>query len=157
MDGFFGGMFDVNGDGALNASERMMDLALTYHAAEECGSDAERLAQAGIDAYEFDLADPAARRKLLKDAGLDPRDFDLTDGGLYDDPDDGPGDEFDVDWEDKFDEEWEREHGDEWGRDSDDDEFDDDSEEDEPDPFEEGEIDYPSTSYLDLTLDDPAY
>ena len=35
MDGLFGNLFDINGDGELSTGERMMDFALFHHMVTE--------------------------------------------------------------------------------------------------------------------------
>ena len=78
MDGLFGSLFDINGDGELSAGERMMDFALFHHMATE-GDDelAEKLENAGIDSLDFELMDDNERLDALRDAGLDPDDLDF--------------------------------------------------------------------------------
>lgn len=49
MDGLFGNLFDINGDGELSAGERMMDFALFHHMATGGDEAAEKLSEAGID------------------------------------------------------------------------------------------------------------
>ncbi len=79
MEGFFGSMFDFNGDGKLSAPERMMDFGLLHYVATDDEDDERRAAleDAGIDPDDFDLMDDDERRDALEDAGLDPDDYGL--------------------------------------------------------------------------------
>lgn len=75
MGGFFGNLFDLNGDGELSAGERAMDFALFHHMAS--GDETEReLSDAGLDPCDLDLMDAGERRDALEDAGFDAWDFD---------------------------------------------------------------------------------
>ena len=77
MDGLFGNLFDINGDGELSAGERMMDFALFHHMATEGDEAAEKLSEAGIDPLDFEFMDDDERRDALEDAGLDLDDLDF--------------------------------------------------------------------------------
>ena len=77
MDGLFGNLFDINGDGELSAGERMMDYALFHQMATEGVEAAEKLSEAGIDPFDFELMNDDERRDALEDAGLDPDDLDF--------------------------------------------------------------------------------
>lgn len=87
-DGLFGGMFDFNNDGELDAVERatefgaFMDLAGEDEDDDSSDSDIaddpeDILQNAGIDTYDFDFMDYDEKLEALEDAGLDPDDFDL--------------------------------------------------------------------------------
>ena len=87
-DGLFGGMFDFNNDGELDAVERatefgaFMDLVGEDEDDDSSDSDIaddpENILQnAGIDTYDFDFMDYDEKLEALEDAGLDPDDFDL--------------------------------------------------------------------------------
>lgn len=84
MDDFlgFGGLFDVDGDGSLDADETafglmMMDDVLTDEDAEE--EDSELELATGYSRDELELMDAEERAEILEDAGyeLDDFDFDL--------------------------------------------------------------------------------
>lgn len=77
MDGLFGSLFDINGDGELNAGERMLDFALFHHMAIDGDEAAEKLSEAGIDPRVLELMDDDERLDALEDAGLDPDDLDF--------------------------------------------------------------------------------
>ena len=87
-DGLFGGMFDFNNDGELDAVERatefgaFMDLVGVDEdddsSASDIADDPEDILQnAGIDTFDFDFMDYDEKLEALEDAGLDPDDFDL--------------------------------------------------------------------------------
>lgn len=87
-DGLFGGMFDFNNDGELDAVERaaefgaFMDLVSEDEDDDSSDSDIaddpENILQnAGIDTFDFDFMDYDEKLEALEDAGLDPDDFDL--------------------------------------------------------------------------------
>lgn len=77
MDGLFGNLFDIDGDGELSAGEHMMDFALFHHMANECDDElAEKLENAGIDPLDVELMDDDERRDALEDAGIDSDDLD---------------------------------------------------------------------------------
>ena len=87
-DGLFGGMFDFNNDGELDAVERatefgaFMDLVGEDEDDDSSDSDIaddpENILQnAGIDTFDFDFMDYDEKLEALEDAGLDPDDFDL--------------------------------------------------------------------------------
>ena len=87
-DGLFGGMFDFNNDGELDAVERatefgaFMDLGGEDEDDDSSDSDIaddpeDILQNAGIDTFDFDFMDYDEKLEALEDAGLDPDDFDL--------------------------------------------------------------------------------
>lgn len=87
-DGLFGGMFDFNNDGELDAVERaaefgaFMDLVSEDEDDDSSDSDIaddpENILQnAGIDTFDFDFMDYDEKLEALEDAGLDPDDFEL--------------------------------------------------------------------------------
>lgn len=87
-DGLFGGMFDFNNDGELDAVERatefgaFMDLVGEDEDDDSSDSDIadapeDILQNAGIDTFDFDFMDYDEKLEALEDAGLDPDDFDL--------------------------------------------------------------------------------
>ena len=82
MDDFlgFGGLFDVDGDGSLDAGEAalglmMMDDALTDEDAEE--EDSELELATGYSRDDLELMDAEERAEILEDAGYEPDDFDF--------------------------------------------------------------------------------
>lgn len=82
MDDFlgFGGLFDVDGDGSLDADETafglmMMDDVLTDEDAEE--EDSELELATGYSRDDLELMDAEERAEILEDAGYEPDDFDF--------------------------------------------------------------------------------
>ena len=82
MDDFlgFGGLFDVDGDGSLDADETafglmMMDDVLTDEDAEE--EDSELELATGYSRDDLELMDSEERAEILEDAGFEPADFDF--------------------------------------------------------------------------------
>ncbi|MDY6286090.1 MAG: hypothetical protein SPL65_02000 [Lachnospiraceae bacterium] len=82
MDEFlgFGGLFDVDGDGSLDAGEAalglmMMDDTLTDEGAE--AEDSELELMTGYSRDDLELMDSEERAEILEDAGYEPDDFDF--------------------------------------------------------------------------------
>ena len=98
--GFFGDLFDLNGDGKLDWMEQAMDEHAFYMMMEEQkkaeqestmtnyftssfeDEEAEEefmdeLEMNGIDSIEFEFMDEDERREVLEEAGLDPDDYDF--------------------------------------------------------------------------------
>lgn len=82
MDEFlgFGGLFDVDGDGSLDADETafglmMMDDVLTDEDAEE--EDSELELATGYSRDDLELMDAEERAEILEEAGYEPDDFDF--------------------------------------------------------------------------------
>ena len=82
MDEFlgFGGLFDVDGDGNLDAGETafglmMMDDVLTDEGAE--AEDSELELMTGYSRDDLELMDSEERAEILEEAGFDPDDFDF--------------------------------------------------------------------------------
>ena len=82
MDDFlgFGRLFDVDGDGSLDAGEAalglmMMDDELTDEGAEE--EDSELELATGYSRDDLELMDAEERAEILEDAGYEPDDFDF--------------------------------------------------------------------------------
>lgn len=75
--GLFGGLFDFNHDGELDAFEREMEFQfiskMTRGENEEKVSELE---EAGFDADELEFMDEDERREALEDAGLYPENYD---------------------------------------------------------------------------------
>lgn len=76
--GLFGNLFDLNGDGKLDAMEQGIELGAfsAIMDAEEAGEVQEELEEAGLDLDDLALMDEDERRETLEEAGLDPDDFD---------------------------------------------------------------------------------
>ena len=82
MDEFlgFGGLFDVDGDGSLDAGETafslmMMDEELTDEGAEDEDSELELVT--GYSRDDLELMDAEERAEILESAGYEPDDFDF--------------------------------------------------------------------------------
>ena len=82
MDDFlgFGGLFDVDGDGSLDADETafglmMMDDVLTDEGIE--AEDSELELATGYSRDDLELMDAEERAEILEDAGYEPDDFDF--------------------------------------------------------------------------------
>ena len=79
--GFFGKIFDFDGDGKLNSLERAMDfMAFNEMTKEEDDSyeeENDELEMAGLDYDELTFMDEDERREALEDAGLDLEDYDF--------------------------------------------------------------------------------
>jgi hypothetical protein len=96
--GIFGDLFDLNGDGKMDAGE----MALEFMVIDEItkgeddvdedtpfdtgccdfyGDDDDELTialeAAGLDKYALELMDEEERAEILKDHGLDPNDYDV--------------------------------------------------------------------------------
>lgn len=76
--GLFGGMFDFNHDGKMNAFERAAEFQFFNDVvmADEDSTTDDVLAEAGLDRDELSWMDEDERREALEEAGLDPTDFD---------------------------------------------------------------------------------
>ncbi len=76
--GLFGGMFDFNHDGKMNAFERAAEFQFFNDVvmADEDSTTDDVLAEAGLDRDELSWMDEDERREALEEAGLDPMDFD---------------------------------------------------------------------------------
>ena len=82
MDDFlgFGALFDMDGDGALDAGETafglmMMDDVLTDEGAE--AEDSELELMTGYSRDDLELMDSEERAEILEEAGYEPDDFDF--------------------------------------------------------------------------------
>lgn len=75
MDSIFGGLFDFDGDGKMNAFERTEEFAFI----NEITKDDQRteFEMSRLDADELEFMDADERREALEDAGLDPNDYDF--------------------------------------------------------------------------------
>lgn len=76
--GIFGGLFDFNRDGELDAFEREMEFQFLSEMTRGGGEEElSELEEAGFDADELEFMDEDERREALEDAGLDPDDYDF--------------------------------------------------------------------------------
>lgn len=81
-NGFFGGLFDFDGDGELDAIERTHDfmafneLMIGAEKAEK-EDDVNELEAAGLDYDELWYMDDYERREKIEEAGLNPDDYDF--------------------------------------------------------------------------------
>lgn len=72
FDGFFGGLFDFDGNGNLDAFEQTVDAMAFADLMEK-----EELSDVGLDVSELEYMSDYERREAIEDAGLDPDDFDF--------------------------------------------------------------------------------
>ncbi len=72
FDGFFGGLFDFDGNGNLDAFEQAVDAMAFADLMEK-----EELSDVGLDVSELEYMSDYERREAIEDAGLDPDDFDF--------------------------------------------------------------------------------
>ncbi len=70
MDGIFGGMFDFNGDGHMDACERAFEFGFLEHMENE--DRREELKSQGFDYDELDRMSSRERRDALSGTGFDP-------------------------------------------------------------------------------------
>lgn len=75
MIGLFGGMFDFNRDGELDAFERAAECHFFHEVIME--EEESELEDAGLDIDELEFMDEYERRQAIEDAGLDPDEYDL--------------------------------------------------------------------------------
>ena len=71
--GIFGGMFDFDNDGKLDAFEHAAEFQFLN---DVVMGQSDLLSDAGLDRDELSFMDADERREALEDAGLDPDDFD---------------------------------------------------------------------------------
>lgn len=76
MKGIFGGLFDFNHDGKMNAFESAVELAVLDDMLKEDEAKTD-FEMSGLDADELEFMDADERREALEDAGLDPDDYDF--------------------------------------------------------------------------------
>ena len=76
MMGFFDGLFDLNGDGEMDAFERTMEYVFITEEIEEAGEPTE-LECSGLDPDELEWMSSEDRRAALENAGLDPEAYDF--------------------------------------------------------------------------------
>ena len=72
FDGFFGVLFDFDGNGNLDAFEQTVDAMSFADLMEK-----EELSDVGLDVSELEYMSDYERREAIEDAGLDPDDFDF--------------------------------------------------------------------------------
>ena len=73
--GIFGDLFDLNGDGQMDSSEKAIEFGAFMNMVESCRRD--ELSSAGLDLDEPDGMSDLERREAIEDAGLDPDDYDF--------------------------------------------------------------------------------
>lgn len=71
--GLFGGIFDFNNDGKMDAFEMAAECQF-FH--EVVMADDDAITEAGLDRDELSWMDADERRDALEAAGLDPDDYD---------------------------------------------------------------------------------
>ncbi|MDD4843607.1 MAG: hypothetical protein PHU31_04650 [Anaerotignum sp.] len=79
MAGFFGKLFDLNGDGKLNTFETAMDFAAFTNIIEPMDTEEtmDELELAGLNRLDLEFMGERERQEAIEDAGLDPDDFDF--------------------------------------------------------------------------------
>ena len=75
MAGIFGGLFDFNHDGKMDAFERAAEFAVLGEMMQK--EEKTEFEMSGLDADELEFMVPDERREALDDAGLDPDDYDF--------------------------------------------------------------------------------
>lgn len=76
--GLLGNLFDLNGDGKLDAMEQAAEFSFLEHMLEEDTVQEEvedALEEAGFTLEELQFMDADERREALEEAGLDPDEF----------------------------------------------------------------------------------
>ena len=73
--GLFGNLFDLNGDGKLDAFEKAAEFGAFMQMVDSAKKD--ELIAAGLDPQELSDMGYFERRAALADAGLDPDDYDF--------------------------------------------------------------------------------
>ena len=73
--GIFGNLFDLNGDGELDAFEQAAEFGAFMQMIDSVKND--ELTSAGLDPQELSEMGYSERREALEEAGLDPDDYDL--------------------------------------------------------------------------------
>ena len=74
MAGIFGGLFDFNHDGKMDAFERAAEFAFLSEMFDE---EKTELELSGMDPLELEYMSAYERRAALEEAGLDPDDYDF--------------------------------------------------------------------------------
>ena len=73
--GLFGNLFDLNGDGKLDAFEKAAEFGAFMQMIDSTKND--ELISAGLDPAELESMDDFERREAIKNAGLNPDDYDF--------------------------------------------------------------------------------
>ena len=73
--GLFGNLFDLNGDGKLDAFEKAAEFGAFMQMIDSAKKD--ELIAAGLDPAELESMDDFERREAIKNAGLNPDDYDF--------------------------------------------------------------------------------
>ena len=71
--GFFGNLFDLNGDGKMDAFEKAAEFGLFMQMMD--AEKGDNLTNAGLDAQDLSSMGYMERREALENAGLDPDDY----------------------------------------------------------------------------------
>lgn len=74
--GIFGGMFDLNHDGKMSASESALEFMFIDEMEREEEIESA-LCDAGIDEYDLECMDEDEREAFFEDNGLDADDYDI--------------------------------------------------------------------------------
>ena len=74
--GFFGSLFDFDGDGKLNAAERIYDL-MRFNELMNDADKINELENAGTTYEDLWYMSDSERREKIEEAGLDPDDYDF--------------------------------------------------------------------------------
>ena len=83
VGGMFGGLFDLDRDGELNAGEFALMQEVVFGDLNKSSDDFDEddeydeIEEAGLDYDELEEMDEDERREALEDAGLDPDDYDF--------------------------------------------------------------------------------
>ena len=76
MMGFFDGLFDLNGDGKMDAFEHTMEYAFITEEIEETGEPTE-FERFGLNPDELEWMSGEERRAVPEETGLDPEAYDF--------------------------------------------------------------------------------
>ena len=75
-NGIFGGLFDLNRDGKMSASESALEFMLIDEMEKEDELESA-LCDAGIDEFDLDCMDADEREAFFEESGLDAEDYDI--------------------------------------------------------------------------------
>lgn len=73
--GFFGSLFDFNGDGKLDSMEQAADFGAFMSLMED--EETADIESCGLDFDELSFMDEEERNMILEENGLDPDDYDF--------------------------------------------------------------------------------